>query len=146
MGVDKGVLSKSSDRYFLLWSTCDMAPYMKFLRWRSFSQSTGMVPYENLMRGFVQRVGVNSVSLRKSTVLLPVRFLRGAVSKGRGAPYLCEGFLCKLASIFYVFDVEGCDFDPLPVVFLGLYLQNQLELGKTFKQRPFEFSVFVDRF
>ena len=77
-----------------------------------------------------QRVGVNSVSLRKSTVLLPVRFLRAAVSKGRGTPYLCEGFLCKLASIFYVFDVEGCDFDPLPVEFLGLYLQNQLELGK----------------
>ena len=33
-----------------------------------------------------------------------------------------------------VFDVEGCDFVPLPVEGLGLHQQNQLELGKTFRE------------
>ena len=66
--------------------------------------------------------------------------------KGRATPYLCEGFLYKPASILYVFDVEECDFVPLPVRILGLHQQNQLEFCKTFretlrKQRPIEFNV-----
>ena len=125
---------RGSDRLICVavtWSTCDMVPYEIFKVKVFFSKCSRTWLLMKCLRG---GLGESRI-FGKVYCTVSCEILEGAgCLKVVGAPYLCEGFLYKPASISNVLEVEGCDFIPLPVKFLGLHQQNQLKLGKTFRE------------